>query len=471
MRTIGGDKMSMPEAQRRLKEYYLKNPKTKAFIDGQFVKAKAHGGIFTAFSRWCPIPDASLDIDQALLEADTNDRAEISKSYRWRISSSKREAINYCIQGSGADITKMAAVSVWNNARKLGWITDGVDWRSDKLKFLLPVHDELNFEVHESILAEACPLLEKWMLGFQVLKPNWPVKFAVEVTLGPNWKKQLLWKRVVSGDLPKEGDDDYKDLALYMTYRRMYLERVGDSVPTVQRVLAVSVPEAVITQPSVEIAPIAPIAPAVCELMPAVSEPVAVHVIEESKCSEDSEDSAPVSYTETDLDDLLSSAESSDLEPEPVEAPKRTAPARLALLAPSSTAPPLTQAAVQAQAVLAASGQSSHEPVLVTEAPEGAATYRATDKFIIDHAMSVFLRPLAEGVRKGLDGTLFFTYTLDRCSMTEWCARRVASIVASCPGGFVLNLIGTDGNKVILSKKPIMVEPIRFMFLMREYNL
>ena len=75
---------------------------------------------------------------------------------------------------------------------------------------MLPVHDEINFEIREDILVEAIEVIVVAMLHFQVLQPEWLVPFAVDVTVGPNWKRQVSWPDVkkASQYAPTEKDEE-----------------------------------------------------------------------------------------------------------------------------------------------------------------------------------------------------------------------------------------------------------------------
>lgn len=84
----------------------------------------------------------------------------------------EREAVNTIIQGSAADLMKMAMVRVYNNT-EVGEIA----------KLILTIHDELVFEVKEDSLDNAVPLIKEEMENAWPL--NVPVK--VDVKMGDNW--------------------------------------------------------------------------------------------------------------------------------------------------------------------------------------------------------------------------------------------------------------------------------------------
>lgn len=87
----------------------------------------------------------------------------------------KRVAINAPIQGTAADIIKLAMISL------------DAKIRSDKLpiKLVLQIHDELLFEVEESFSSQAIEIIKSEMEN--VIKLNVPL--VVDVGVGSNWKE------------------------------------------------------------------------------------------------------------------------------------------------------------------------------------------------------------------------------------------------------------------------------------------
>lgn len=69
------------------------------------------------------------------------------------INKQKREGFNHIIQGTAADVTKIAMIKVYQN-NPFG----------DKLKMLIQVHDELNFEAHKSISQDAAIYVKEEMI-------------------------------------------------------------------------------------------------------------------------------------------------------------------------------------------------------------------------------------------------------------------------------------------------------------------
>jgi len=98
---------------------------------------------------------------------------EINSSNRQRRQYAERTAINAPMQGTAADIIKMAMIESDR------WIqTSGCD-----VKMIMQVHDELVFEVVETDLATCKQHIERCMTGVATLK----VPLQVDVGVGANW--------------------------------------------------------------------------------------------------------------------------------------------------------------------------------------------------------------------------------------------------------------------------------------------
>lgn len=123
--------------------------------------AKKYGYVLTAFQRKFPLPD--IKHEESFIRA----KAE-------------RNAVNSPIQGSSADITKLSMGLAYREVKKRGWL--------DKVRMVITMHDELVFEIHNSILEEACQVFSHIMVRNKaILGRRWPVPLTVDVELGPNW--------------------------------------------------------------------------------------------------------------------------------------------------------------------------------------------------------------------------------------------------------------------------------------------
>ena len=86
----------------------------------------------------------------------------------------ERNAINAPIQGTAADMIKIAMVKVHAALREGGYET----------RMLLQVHDELLFEVPAKELAKLKKLVKEEMEGVYQME----VPIVVEIGVGPNWR-------------------------------------------------------------------------------------------------------------------------------------------------------------------------------------------------------------------------------------------------------------------------------------------
>ena len=146
--------ISRKEASEYIKQYFETYPGIKAFLDKTVSDAKTNGYAKTIFGRIRPIP-------------------ELASSNFMQRSFGERIAMNSPIQGTAADIMKIAMISV---DKKL---------RENKLKshIVLQVHDELLLEVYKDEEQEVCNIVEESM----VKAANLLVKLEINIAKGQNW--------------------------------------------------------------------------------------------------------------------------------------------------------------------------------------------------------------------------------------------------------------------------------------------
>lgn len=149
--------MARKEAEKFIEDYFSRFPKVLAYQDNLLKTAKVNGYVSTISGRRRPFALSDWDV---------------KSSYRGR-SQAAREAINMEIQGSAADLMKLAMLHVH---RRL---------QAERLqtKMLLSVHDELVFEVPPKELHTVANLVRAEMVG--AMPVNVPLK--VDVAAGPNW--------------------------------------------------------------------------------------------------------------------------------------------------------------------------------------------------------------------------------------------------------------------------------------------
>jgi DNA polymerase I len=142
------------EAKAYIERYFARYQGVKAFIEKTLDQTRREGSVRTMFGRVRPIPDIE--------SRNPNQRGF-----------AERTAINTPLQGTAADLIKLAMIAI---DRKL---TE----RKLKTRMVLQVHDELLFEVPADETAEIEELVRAEMEG--VVKLNVPL--VAHMGFGPNW--------------------------------------------------------------------------------------------------------------------------------------------------------------------------------------------------------------------------------------------------------------------------------------------
>ncbi len=142
------------EASEYIEQYFKTYPKVKGFLDGMVADAKTKGYATTMFGRRRPIP-------------------ELSSSNFMQRSFGERVAMNSPIQGTAADIIKLAMIKVYSRLKEEGL----------KSKLILQVHDELLIETEKSEEARVREILEGQMREAAELA----VTLEVDLHTGDNW--------------------------------------------------------------------------------------------------------------------------------------------------------------------------------------------------------------------------------------------------------------------------------------------
>ena len=143
------------EAKAYIDRYFARYQGVRAFIEKTLEQTRREGSVRTMFGRLRPIPDIE--------SRNPNQRGF-----------AERTAINTPLQGTGADLIKLAMISL---DRKL---TDG----KLKARMILQVHDELLFEVPRDETDEAAAMVRAEMEGVVKLK----VPLVADLSFGPNWR-------------------------------------------------------------------------------------------------------------------------------------------------------------------------------------------------------------------------------------------------------------------------------------------
>lgn len=146
--------LSRSESKELIDTYYQTYPQLKIFIDKQIHFARENGYVETILGRRRYLPDI-------------NSRNQVVRG------AAERNAVNAPIQGSAADIIKIAMINIYNLLKD----------NKLKTKILLQVHDELIFDVPKNELDFVKPLIKKTMEeAYQFAVP-----LVVDLGIGKNW--------------------------------------------------------------------------------------------------------------------------------------------------------------------------------------------------------------------------------------------------------------------------------------------
>ncbi len=142
------------EAQAFIDRYFLRYPDVKKFMENTIKKAEERGFVVTLLNRRRYLPDIKSP----------------NMSLR---QFAQRQAINTPVQGTAADLIKLAMINIQNE----------LEQRKLASKMIITVHDELVFDVPQKEQAAAVELVRGRMED--AIKLSVPVKVAVKA--GPNW--------------------------------------------------------------------------------------------------------------------------------------------------------------------------------------------------------------------------------------------------------------------------------------------
>jgi DNA polymerase-1 len=143
------------EARKFIDAYFEKYAGVRAFIDATLEQTRRDGKVTTLFGRIRPIPDI-------------NSKNATQRGF------AERTAVNTPLQGTAADLIKLAMIRIDEEMRKRGM----------KSRMTLQVHDELVFEVPETEVEMMKPLVREHMENAHALE----VPLLVEIGVGPNWR-------------------------------------------------------------------------------------------------------------------------------------------------------------------------------------------------------------------------------------------------------------------------------------------
>lgn len=147
--------MTYEQAQHFIIDYAEIRKPLVAYLENLKERARKDGYVETLFGRRRPMPDIH------------------SSNFAVR-SAAERAAMNMPIQGTEADLMKMAMVRVDEELAKIG----------DDCKQLLQIHDSILVECPEGLAERVAKTIKQTMEG---IYPELPVKLTVDTTIGDNW--------------------------------------------------------------------------------------------------------------------------------------------------------------------------------------------------------------------------------------------------------------------------------------------
>jgi len=146
--------LSRAESAALIEAYYQTYPSLKSYINNQIQFARENGYVQTILGRRRYLKD--INSQNAIVRGGA-----------------ERNAVNAPIQGSAADIIKIAMINIHEKLTAENW----------KSKMLLQVHDELVFDVHHSELDKIKPMIKQEMENAFTLN----VPLIVEIGEGKDW--------------------------------------------------------------------------------------------------------------------------------------------------------------------------------------------------------------------------------------------------------------------------------------------
>jgi len=148
--------ISLADAKGYIANYFALYEGVKRYIDQTVAEVKNKGYVTTLMNRrrWIP---------------------ELKSSNPAVRSLGERLAVNTPVQGSAADLIKLAMVSIGGRLASL----------ENKIKMVLQIHDELLFEVADPGLDEAVSMIRREMEGVMTLA----VPLTVDLGIGKNWRE------------------------------------------------------------------------------------------------------------------------------------------------------------------------------------------------------------------------------------------------------------------------------------------
>jgi DNA polymerase-1 len=144
------------DAKKYIEDYFLKYPKVKEYLDGTVAFAREKGYVETMFGRRRYIP-------------------EIRSKDRMVFMAAQRAAVNTPLQGTAADIMKLAMIAVQQELEK----------QKSAARVIMQVHDELVLEVPEEEKSQVAEMVKERMENVHKMV----VSLTVDLSIGKNWRE------------------------------------------------------------------------------------------------------------------------------------------------------------------------------------------------------------------------------------------------------------------------------------------
>lgn len=153
--------ISFAEASEFIRGYFAARPRVKQYLDETVALAREMGFVETLFGRRRYIPDILSGVPAVRAAAE-------------------RTALNMPIQGTAADLLKLAMIQVGEFLRQeYGW----GERKNPDVRMILTVHDELVFEVKKGMERQVAKRISDIMEGVEKLR----VPIVVDAKVGENW--------------------------------------------------------------------------------------------------------------------------------------------------------------------------------------------------------------------------------------------------------------------------------------------
>ena len=193
------------EAQERLENFFTQMTMLTEWMKIERIRARRRGYSLTAFGRRRPLEEMYKSGDRGL------------------ISKADRLAVNAAIQGTGADIIKIALYRVWSYIKKNNL--------QDDVKILMPIHDEIVYEMRDEKLDVLIPAISEIMKIRDLTKS---LKWAVQLEVDAEYDDTFMVKKNYFEDL-REGITAAVRLGMEKSPEETPSKKAPEAIPESER--------------------------------------------------------------------------------------------------------------------------------------------------------------------------------------------------------------------------------------------